>query len=128
MGFFSSLFNAHTESEVHGDITPAMKSAGIYSRNAYDKSRKYALGFVYMYESQLKEQGIKLTNRNRREYADVVRIAATTNTFDAGHLGRGESEEFGDAIARFFSGDHETMSVIEMHVIYQAASLMGVAE
>ena len=124
MGFFSSLFNAHNESEVHGDITPAMKAAGIYSRSAYDRAIKYAGGFVYMYEEQLKEQGVKLGKYNRGEYADVVRKGAAASVYDAGFLARGESEEFGDVIARFFLGDHETLAVHEMFVLERAGSLM----
>lgn len=51
MGFFSSLFGATTDTKEptrNGDITPAMKKAGIYSRSAYDRAIKYALAFVYL--------------------------------------------------------------------------------
>lgn len=79
---------------------------------------------MYQFEEQLKKGGVKLSRRIRNEYAEMVQQAAAKAVYDRKFLPRGESEEFGDVVSRFFLGGHETMSVGEMFVLERGGSLM----
>ena len=56
----------------------------------------------------------------------IVQQAAAKAVYERKFLLRGESEEFGDVVFRFFLGDNETMSVGEMFALERGGSLMKV--